>query len=87
MQSRKTILDRNKKELIDTINTENKVYTNEELSILVNSQRNDISNLRKDVDNTKLKILDKVEPLTIPVPGKYYITNMNEISCGTAGYV
>ena len=52
MASRKAVLDKNKQQLLDSVNASNKIYSNEELSILLNEQQNKIAELEEKQNNT-----------------------------------
>lgn len=54
MASRKVVLDKNKQQLLDSINLSNKVYTNEELSILLKEAQDTIK-----TQNDKINLLEK----------------------------
>lgn len=53
MASRKTVLDKNKQQLLDSVNASNKIYTTEELSILVGDLQKSVDTLK--TENTNLK--------------------------------
>lgn len=53
MASRKAVLDKNKQQLLDSVNLSNKIYNNEELSILLAEQQKKIDEVTKE--NTSLK--------------------------------
>lgn len=58
MASRKTVLDKNKQQLLDSVNTSNKIYTNEELSILISEQAQLIADLQS-TSNNRLNALEQ----------------------------
>lgn len=52
MASRKTVLDKNKQQLLDSVNASNKIYTIEELSILVSNLQEENQMLKTKLDKT-----------------------------------
>lgn len=52
LQTRKSVLDKSRTELADSVNSANEVYNNEELSTLVSEQQKKIDNLEKQMKDS-----------------------------------
>lgn len=72
------VLDKNRNQLIDSLNNSNKVYTNEELTALITNLQTQITNKDEQIKSLE----SKVESLALNNPKGYHVFRLNKYVTG-----